>query len=61
MHGGIDGALRHSLLGIASIYRFLYSPSQLTKSGVGVEKVLPAKFAKIKSRQDALQTTFLIF
>jgi hypothetical protein len=28
---------------------------------VGVEKLLPAKFAKIKSRQDALQTTFSIF
>jgi hypothetical protein len=28
---------------------------------VGVEKLLPAKFAKIKSRQEALQTTFSIF
>ena len=26
-----------------------------------VEKLLPAKFAKIKSRQDALQTTFSVF
>jgi hypothetical protein len=26
-----------------------------------VEKLLPAKFAKIKLLQDALQTTFLIF
>jgi hypothetical protein len=28
---------------------------------VAVEKLLLAKFAKIKSRQDALQTTFSIF
>jgi hypothetical protein len=28
---------------------------------VGVEKLFPAKFAKIKSRQDALQTTFSVF
>jgi len=28
--------------------------SQLTKSGVGVEKLPPGKIAKIKSRQDAL-------
>jgi hypothetical protein len=28
---------------------------------VAVEKLLPAKFAKITSRQDALQTTFLVF
>jgi len=28
--------------------------SQLAKLGVAVEKLLPAKFAKIKSRQDAL-------
>jgi hypothetical protein len=28
---------------------------------VCVEKLLPAKFAKIKSRQDALQTTFSVF
>ena len=27
----------------------------------GVEKLLPAKFAKIKSRQAALQTTFSVF
>ena len=33
----------------------------LTKTGVAVEKLLPAKFAKIKLRQDALQTTFLVF
>jgi hypothetical protein len=30
-------------------------------TGVGVEKLFPAKFAKIKSRQDALQTTFSVF
>jgi len=28
---------------------------------VGVEKLFPLKFAKIKLRQDVLQTTFLIF
>ena len=28
---------------------------------MAVEKLLPAKFAKIKLRQDALQTTFLVF
>jgi len=28
---------------------------------VAVEKLLPAKFAKIKSRQDALQATFSVF
>ena len=28
---------------------------------MAVEKLLPPKFAKIKLRQDALQTTFLIF
>jgi hypothetical protein len=28
---------------------------------VGVEKLFPAKFAKIKSRQDTLQTTFSVF
>jgi hypothetical protein len=28
---------------------------------VGVEKLFPAKIAKIKSRQDALQTTFSVF
>jgi hypothetical protein len=28
---------------------------------VAVEKLLPEKFAKIKLRQDALQTTFLFF
>jgi hypothetical protein len=32
----------------------------LTLSGVGVEKLFPAKFAKIKSRQDALQTTLSV-
>jgi hypothetical protein len=32
----------------------------LTKNPVGVEKLLRAKFAKTKFRQDALQTTFLI-
>jgi hypothetical protein len=30
-------------------------------SAVAVEKLLPAKFAKIKSRQDALHTTFSVF
>jgi hypothetical protein len=34
--------------------------SQLSQSGVAVEK-LPTKFAKIKLRQDALQTTFSTF
>src|SRR5206468_13108101 len=34
---------------------------QLTKSGVAVEKLLSVKFAKIKLRQDALQTIFSIF
>jgi hypothetical protein len=33
----------------------------LTLSGVAVEKLLPAKFAKRNSRQDALQTTFSVF
>jgi len=28
---------------------------------VSVEKLLPVKFAKIKLRWDALQTTFLVF
>jgi hypothetical protein len=28
---------------------------------VGLEKLFPAKFAKIKSRQEALQTTFSVF
>jgi hypothetical protein len=31
------------------------------QSRVDVEKLFPAKFAKIKSRQDALQTTFSVF
>jgi hypothetical protein len=31
------------------------------KSGVAVEKLLSAKFAKIKSRHDAQQTTFSVF
>jgi hypothetical protein len=31
------------------------------KTGVAVEKLLPAKYAKIKSRQDALQTTLSVF
>jgi hypothetical protein len=31
------------------------------KSGVGVKKLLAAKSAKIKSRQDAVQTTFSVF
>ena len=30
-------------------------------TGVAVEKLLSVKFAKIKSRQDALQTTFSVF
>jgi hypothetical protein len=30
-------------------------------SGVAVEKLLPAKFAKIKLRRDDLQTTFSVF
>src|SRR2546425_10524706 len=30
-------------------------------TGVGVEKLFPAKFAKIKSCQDAPQTTFSVF
>jgi len=34
---------------------------QLTITGVAVEKLFPAKFTKIKSRQDALQTTFSVF
>jgi hypothetical protein len=33
----------------------------IVKSPVAVEKLLPVKFAKIKLRQDALETTFLIF
>jgi len=33
----------------------------LTLNRVAVEKLLRAKFAKIKLRQDALQTTFSIF
>jgi hypothetical protein len=35
--------------------------SQLLLTGVAVEKLLLAKFAKIKSRWDALQTTFSVF
>jgi hypothetical protein len=31
------------------------------KGPVGSEKHFPAKFAKIKSRQDALQTPFAVF
>jgi len=34
------------------------SDSQLSQSGVGVEKLLPAKLAKIKSRPDAPQSIF---
>ena len=34
---------------------------QLVSSPVGVEKLFPAKFAKIKLRHDALQTTFSVF
>jgi hypothetical protein len=33
----------------------------LTLSGVAVEKLFRTKLAKIKSRQDALQTTFCVF
>jgi hypothetical protein len=33
-------------------------PSQLLKPGVGVEQLLPSKPAKIKSRQEALQSIF---
>jgi hypothetical protein len=33
---------------------------RLTKTGVAVEKLLLAKFAKIKSRQDALQSIFSV-
>jgi hypothetical protein len=33
----------------------------LAKSGVAVEKLVAPKFAKIKSRQDALQTTLSVF
>jgi hypothetical protein len=35
--------------------------SQLTQSGVAVEKLVVPKFAKIKSCQDTLQTTLSIF
>ena len=31
---------------------------QLTLTGVAVEKLLPSKFAKIKLRQEALQSIF---
>jgi hypothetical protein len=31
------------------------------ETSVGVEKLFPAKFAKIKSRQETLQTTFSVF
>jgi hypothetical protein len=34
---------------------------QVTRTGVAVEKLVAPKFAKIKSRQDALQTTFSVF
>ena|SRR6267378_7991088 len=34
---------------------------RLTLTGVGVEKLVPAKSAKTKSREDALQTTFSVF
>jgi hypothetical protein len=33
----------------------------LATNRVGVEKLFPAKFAKTKLRQDALQTTFSVF
>src|SRR5438105_6469469 len=33
----------------------------VAQSPVGVEKLFPAKFAKIKSCQDAPQTTFSVF
>jgi hypothetical protein len=39
---------------------WVYAPlfAKLALTGVAVEKLLLAKFAKIKSRQDALQTIF---
>jgi hypothetical protein len=35
-----------------------FSLGLLAKTGVAVEKLLPAKFAKIKSRQEAPQSIF---
>jgi len=35
-----------------------HTQSQLSRTGVAVEKLLPAKFAKIKSRQEAPQSIF---
>ena len=34
---------------------------QLLLTGVAVEKLFPAKFAKTKLHQDALETTFSVF
>jgi hypothetical protein len=33
----------------------------MTRTGVGVEKLVRAKLAKTKLRYDALQTTFSVF
>ena len=44
-----------------SLREFRRPASQLVKNCVAVEKLFPAKFAKIKLRQDALQTTFSVF
>src|ERR1700730_16160849 len=41
--------------------RDIFLDIPLYRTGVGVEKLFPAKFAKIKSRQEALQTTFSVF
>jgi hypothetical protein len=34
---------------------------RMSAIAVAVEKLLPPKFAKLKSRQEALQTTFSVF
>jgi hypothetical protein len=48
-----------------SVYELMVEYSEamrrLTINRVAVEKLLPAKFAKIKLHQDALQTTFSVF
>src|ERR1700730_1406284 len=41
--------------------RDIFLDIPLYRTGVGVEKLFPAKVAKIKSRQEALQTTFSVF
>jgi hypothetical protein len=74
VHSGDDGASsitmlhepRHPVVVIsynpAARYMEAKCPEgQLSKTGVGVEKLLHPKFAKIKMRQDALRTTYLIF